>query len=164
MPVSLHIVASPDASWEQVIRPWFHAAARSAVTDQLPACVLVPERSHAQQLRARLAHAGISLLGVRFFVPAQLREFLQTDATPRVPLREHLRLLLTAVAEQCASEFEASRKIDPPQDGFAVANSFQIAKAVAREPDGLLRAIDSAAAAGSSFAALTSPALAQIAN
>src|SRR5712691_9786489 len=119
MDVSLHIVASPDASWEQAIRPWFHAAARSAVTNQLPACVLVPERSHAQQLRARLAHAGISLLGVRFFVPAQLREFLQTDA-PRVPLREHLRLLLTVAAEQSTCEFEASRKID----------SFQIAKAV----------------------------------
>jgi hypothetical protein len=152
--VSLYIGSSPRAAWEEVLLPWLEASSRCGITDQHPACVVVPQRTRAQHLRARLAAAGVSLLGVRFLVPGQLREFLQAAGAPRVPLREHLRLLLAISAEQCASDFEAAGKID----------NVQVARAVARAPDELLRAIDSVAAAGGNFTDLASAALVEIAK
>jgi hypothetical protein len=152
--VSLYIGSSLDVAWEKVLLPWFEASSRCAITDEQPVCVVVPHRSHAQNLRARLAEAGVSLLGVRFFVPGQLREFFQAAGALRVPLREHLRLLLAISAERCASDFEAAGKID----------NIQIAKAVARAPDELLHSIDSVAAAGETFADLASLGLAEIAT
>src|SRR5262249_22054313 len=71
-----------------------------------------------------------------------------------VPLREHLRLFLSSAAAQCAAEFQNAESI---QD-------CQVANAVAREPDGLLRAIDNVTAAGATFAKVSSPALAKIAT
>src|SRR5919206_3802590 len=92
-PVALYRSSSPMAAWENVILSWFGSAAVCAPLNRLPVCVVVPQRAIAQQFRARLVRAGISSLGIRFLVPAELREFLHEPAPPRVPLREHLRLL-----------------------------------------------------------------------
>jgi len=154
MRVSLYLVTSFDSAWESVFLPWFAAIAPRAVEEAVPVAVVAPFRSHAHLLRNRLLAHDISLLGVRFLVPAQLREFLQTAEMPHVPLRENLRLLLSVAADRCASDSERDHKID----------NALVARSVAREPDELLRAIDSVAAAGASFANLASPVLAEIAR
>jgi hypothetical protein len=151
--VSLHIGASPQAAWESVLLPWFETVAARAPNNGMIG-VVTPFRSHAHMLRSELLARGISLLGVRFLLPAQLREFLQAAGTARVLLREHLRLLLSSAAEECAVDFHSKDHID----------NFQIAKAVAREPDRLLRAIDSVTAARADFGEFASPAVAEIAK
>jgi PD-(D/E)XK nuclease superfamily len=152
MPVSLHIATSFDAAWETLILPWFEAVAARVPENCRAAAIVTPFRSHAHRLRSKLLASGISLLGVRFLVPAQVREFLQDAGTPPVPLREHLRLLLACAAEECATDFQSADNTD----------DFQIAKAVAREPDRLLRAIDAVVAAGATLSELASPALTEI--
>jgi hypothetical protein len=150
---SIYISCSPAGAWEHAVLPWLKSTARCAIVNQRPACVVVPHRALAQHFRARLAAAGMSLLGVRFFVPAQLREFLK-QATPRVPLREHLRLLLSIAAEEYARNCSRNNKID----------NLRIAEAVARDPDELLRAVDNLAAASTDRARFQSAALAEIAE
>ena len=103
--------------------------------------VVLPHRSLATHFRAQLLQRGIPLLGIRFFSPAQLREHLFRDDKRRLPLREHLRLLLSISAEQCGSEDAAS---------------------VARAPDPLLRAIDKLGTAGWNFADQASTAMHEI--
>jgi len=154
MHVSLHLAGSFDAAWQHVLLPWFEAAAACTPENRGATAVVVPFRSHAHLLRSELLDRDISLLGVRFLVPAGLREFLQSAATPRVPMREHLRLLVSSAAERCAVHFQSEDKTD----------DFQVAKAVAREPDRLLHAIDNVTAAGASFAEFASPAVAEIAR
>ena len=154
MQVSLHLAGSFDAAWEHVLLPWFEAVTARAPENRGATVVVVPFRSHAHLLRSELLDRDISLLGVRFLVPARLREFLQSAATPRVPMREHLRLLLSSAAQQCAVHFESQDKTD----------DFHVAKAVAREPDRLLHAIDNLTAAGASFAEFASPAVTEIAR
>jgi PD-(D/E)XK nuclease superfamily len=154
MQVSLHLAGSFDAAWQHVLLPWFEAVAARAPENRGATAVVVPFRSHTHLLRSELLARNISLLGVRFLVPAGLREFLQSAATPRVPMREHLRLLLSSAAERCAVHFQSEDETD----------DFQVAKAVAREPDRLLHAIDNLTAAGASFAEFASPAVAEIAR
>ncbi len=137
MPVSLHLATSFDAAWENVLLPWFEKVAPQAFEQGAPVAVVTPFRSHAQLLRRKLLDHGISLLGVHFFVPAQLRELLLRDSELKLPLREHLRLLL-AIA---ANEME-----DQPNESEALA-----AKAVARSPAPLLRALDRLETAGWKF-------------
>jgi PD-(D/E)XK nuclease superfamily len=152
--VSLHLATSFEAAWQHVLLPWFEKEGPRAFELHAPVAVVTPSRSQAYFLRSKLLGRGLSLLGVHFFVPAQLREYLQTASMPQVPLREHLRLLLSVAANQCASIFERDGNID----------SLQIARAIAREPDELLRGIDDVAATGASFAEFESPVLAEIAR
>ena len=154
MHVSLHRAPSFAAGWEGVLMPWFETANAAVLESHAAIAVVVPFRNHAYALRRKLFASGRSLLGVRFMVAMELREFLRTDETPLVPLRENLRLFLSSAAAECATEFHNAERI---QDS-------QVASAVAREPDGLLRAIDSVTAAGATFAELSSPALAKIAT
>jgi hypothetical protein len=152
--VSLYLAGSFEAAWQHVLLPWFETVAPRAFEQLAPVAVITPFRSHAHLLRSRLLDHGISLLGVRFLVPRQLRECLLSADTPPVALREHLRLLLSVAADQCNSDFERDNKIDQAL----------VARSVAREPDELLRAIDSVAVAGANFADIASPALAEIAR
>jgi hypothetical protein len=153
MRVSLYLANSFDAAWESVILPWFERVAPHAFEETAWVAVVTPFRSHAQLLRGKLLARGISLLGVRFLVPAQLREVLLRGSRLNVPLREHLRLLLSVAADECAERFEADNQIDHAL----------VASSVAREPDELLRAIDNVAVAGASFGDVAPDALAQIA-
>lgn len=154
MSVSLHLALSFADAWESVLLPWFETATPAARENRAPVAVVTPYRSHAQLLRKKLLEQGISLLGVRFFTPPQLREVLQGSHTPAAPLREHLRLFLSVAANRCAVDFETAGNTE----------AARIARAVARDPDALLRAIDDAASAGATFAELTSPALGEIAR
>jgi hypothetical protein len=152
MRVSLHLATSFDAGWDSVLLPWFERAAPHAFEQTAPVAVVTPFRSHAQFLRGKLLGHGISLLDVRFLVPAQLRELLLRDSGLKLPLREHLRLLLAIAAE----EFVAN--IDSQQPDHLIA------RAVARDPDYFLRLFDELDAAGWDAADIDKPVLAEIAT
>jgi PD-(D/E)XK nuclease superfamily len=152
MRVSLHLANSFDAAWESVIFPWFESVAPRAFEQGASVAVVTPFRSHAQFLRGKLLTGGISLLGVRFLVPAQLRELLMRDSGLKLPLREHLRLLLAIASEEFAADVDS------------VQPDSLIARAVARDPDYFLRLFDELGAAGWGVAEVDQPVLAEIAT
>src|SRR5262245_6779008 len=151
MRVSLHLATSFDAALENVLLPWFEGVAPQAFEQTVPVAVVTPFRGHAQLLRGKLLAHGISLLGVRFLVPAQLREFLLRDSELNLPLREHLRLLLAIAAKGSAANVDREQP-EPP-----------IARAVARDPDFFLRLLDELGAAGWDVAEVGQPVLVEIA-
>jgi hypothetical protein len=148
--VSLHIGASPEAAWENVVRRWFEKIATCALQDQQPAAVVTASRSPAYFFRSCLLSQGKSLVAVRFLSPPQLRELLLRRHDLRVPLREHLRLLLAVTAEQYASKSRDDERVI-------------VAKSISRDPDRFLRAIDQLRAAGWTFDEIDSPPLREIA-
>ena len=151
MHASLHLTTSFDAAWESVFLPWFEAVAPRAVEEPAAVAVVTPFRSHAHLLRSRLLAQGISLLGVRFLVPAQLREILLRNSGLKIPLREHLRLLLAIAADEIASKSERD------ESGYVITRS------VARDPDYFLRILDELNAAGWSLADIDQSVLSAIA-
>jgi hypothetical protein len=149
--VWLHIGASADAAWENVIRPWFETVQGEALSSIEPIAVVTASRSQAYFFRNQLLTAGKSLIGLKFLSPPQLREMLLRERGLNVPLREHLRLFLAVAAEELAAE-----KND--QEEFAL-----VAKSIARDPDHFLRALDQLGAAGWGLEEIDSPALREIA-
>ena len=99
--VSLHLGASFTAAWENVLLSWFQSAAHVSWQQQEPTLVVVPFRSHAYAIKGLLLDRGVSVLGIRFVSPPELRELLSSKSEMRLPLREHLRLLLSIAAEEC---------------------------------------------------------------
>jgi hypothetical protein len=179
--VSLHLAISVQAAWEHVILPWFQRIAsrqrteereqKSQVRDQrsganaayhsqqlIPfqsyrlVAVVTPYRSHAYFLRSQLLTHGISLLGVKFLSPPQLRDLLLRPTALIVPLREHLRLLLAATAEEIATSGAKDR-----EEG-------RVAKAVSRDPDNFLRVLDQLSAAGWDLNEIDDPIFREIAS
>jgi hypothetical protein len=148
--VSLYIGISFEAAWENVLLPWFESVATRAFENREVVAVVTPLGSHSAFLRAKLLAHRISLLGVKFLTPPSLRELLLRDINAKLPLREHLRLLLSIAAEQSAAENDPAR--------------IDIAKSVARDPDGFLRALDQLGAAGWTFDEIASNALRDIAQ
>jgi PD-(D/E)XK nuclease superfamily protein len=144
----LLVVPSLQEAWDDAIAPWFDEVLPEAWQRKLPALVVVPTRGHANDLKARLITKGFSHLGLRFVTASSLRALLaRDDATPAAQ-PEHLRLLL-AIA---ASELE-----DRPDESEALA-----AKAVARAPALLLRALDRLETAGWKFEELGLPSFAPV--
>lgn len=152
--VSLHIGASPEAAWDNVVRPWFEKVRDRSVRGDQPPVVVTASRSQAYFFRRELLRGGLSLLGVRFLSPPQLRENLLRGSGLNVPLREHLRLLLAVTAEEFAAGAEAESNNETPL----------VAKSIARDPDHFLRALDQLSAAGWSFNEIDAPALREIAG
>jgi hypothetical protein len=144
----LLVVGSPQEAWEDVIAPWFDQVLPGAWQRELPSLVVVPTRGQANDIKARLVAKGSSHLGLQFVTPSSLRALLaRDDATPTAQ-PELLRLLL-AIA---ASEME-----DRPNESEALA-----AKAVARAPAPLLRALDRLETAGWKFEELGLPSFAPV--
>lgn len=150
--VSLHIGASPEAAWENILQPWFENLSGRGLGNGQPAAVVTASRSQAYFFRNQLLGAGKSLIGVKFLSPPQLREILLRARGLKVPLREHLRLLLAAIAEEFAAEENKNEE------------ATLTAKSIARDPDHFLRALDQLGAAGWSFDEVESPALREIAR
>src|SRR5881409_3573441 len=148
--VSLHIRASPEAAWENVVRRWFERTATRALRDQKPAAVVTASRTQAYFFRSRLLHEGKSLLAVKFLSPPQLRELLLRGRNPHVPLREHLRLILAVTAEEFANKNTDDETVF-------------VAKSIARDADRFLRALDELRAAGWTLDEIDSLALREIA-
>ncbi|MEP6685981.1 MAG: PD-(D/E)XK nuclease family protein [Verrucomicrobiota bacterium] len=147
--VSLRIGGSVASAWENVLLPWCENAARVSWQQAAPTLVVVPYRSHAYWIKGRLLEHGISVLGIRFVSPAELRELLAAKSEMHLPLRQHLRLLLSIAAEECM-ELPDSPVLREKRMREA---DFLAAKSVARSPDHLLRMIDRLGAAGWDFSA-----------
>src|SRR6266513_2947806 len=156
--ISLHLGASFREAWESVLLPWFQAARHASCQGQAT-LVAVPFRNHAYAIKGLLLDRGVSMLGVRFVSPAELRELLSVRSRARLALREHLRLLLSIAAEECMELPE-----DPAlREKRMLEAEFLTAKSVTRAPDHLLRMIDQLGAAGWDFSAVELPALRKIA-
>src|SRR6266436_923243 len=149
--VSLHIGASPEAAWENVVRPWFETIGQAALSNVRPTAVVTASRSQAYFFRNQLLGAGNSLVGVKFLSPPQLRETLLREVRLKLALREHLRLLLAVTAEEFAAGMGDNEE-------FAL-----VAKSIARDPNHFLRALDQLGAAGWAFEEIDSPPLREIA-
>ena len=158
--VSLHTGASFHAAWETVLLPWFQAAGRVSWQQRQPTLVAVPFRSQAYAIKGLLLDREVSLLGIRFVSPAELRELLAARSEMHLALREHLRLLLSIAAEECMKLPEDSAL----REKRMLEADFLAAKSVARAPDHLLRTIDQLGAAGWDFSAVELPALREIAT
>jgi hypothetical protein len=144
----LLVAPSLQEAWEDVIAPWFNEVLPGTWQRKLPSLVVVPTRGQANDLKARLIAKGCSNLGLRFVTASSLRALLaRDDATPPAN-PEHLRLLL-AIA---ASEME-----ERPDESEALT-----AKAVARAPALLLRALDRLETAGWKFEELGLPSFAPV--
>src|SRR5438552_10285203 len=126
--VSLHIGPSPEAAWENVVRPWFDGICERSLQTEQPAAVVTASRSQAYFFRNQRLAAGKSFFGTKFLSPAQLRELLFRGVDLHIPLREHLRLLLAVTAEEFANE---------TADNDAVL----VSRSIARDPDHFLRAL-----------------------
>ena len=148
--VSLHIGASPEAAWKNVVRHWLERIASRTLQDKNPAAVVTASRSQAYFFRSRLLAEGKSLLAVKFLSPPQLRELLLRGRDVQVPLREHLRLILAVTAEEFASKSTDDETV-------------LVAKSIARDADRFLHELDELRAAGWTFNAIESPALREIA-
>src|SRR5438132_3454939 len=144
----LLVVPSLRETWDDAIAPWFERVLPETWKRTLPSLVVVPTRGQANDLKARLIAKGYSYFGLQFVTPASLRALLARDDTTPHARPEHLRLLL-AIA---ASEME-----DRPNESEALA-----AKAVARAPALLLRALDRLETAGWKFQELALPAFAPV--
>jgi hypothetical protein len=154
--VSLHIARSFADAWSEIIRPWFPSAAEAVTKMEGRVAVVTPFPSHAHWLRTKLLTEQTSLIGVKFLSPSQLRDLLIRPSNLRLPLREHLRLLLAISAEDVAKRIDV-------EDGNS-AEAAHIAKAVSRDPDHFLRVIDQLNAAGWSATELRPEPLRQIAR
>jgi PD-(D/E)XK nuclease superfamily len=147
-PPLLLIVPSVQEAWEDVIAPWFHQILPGAWQRELPSLVVAPTRGQANDIKTRLTAKGSSHLGLQFVTPSSLRALLARDDATSAAQPELLRLLL-AIA---ASEME-----DRPNESEALA-----AKAIARAPAPLLRALDRLQTAGWKFEELGLPSFAPV--
>ena len=139
MKVALHTAAHAATAHEAVFLPWLKNALTIACRERRPIAVIVPFRSDAYLLKSRALSAGLGLFGIHFITPGELRDRLarHLGIAARVPLREHLHLLLATAAE---------RRSDA-------------AAGVTAAPDRLLKAIDLLTAGGWDFAEAGPPAL-----
>jgi hypothetical protein len=153
--VSLHTGISFADAWESVVLRWFESVAALPLT-AVASAVVTPSRSLAYLMRSKLLERGISILGLKFLTPAQLREAL-LQGSRNAPLREHLRLLLAIAAEGVAARSNKNQ-------GEHASPEFLIAKSIARNPDHFLRAIDQLNTAGWTSQELVDPGLGEIAG
>ena len=144
----LFVVPSLQEAWEDVIAPWFDQVLPGAWQSELPSLVVIPTRGQTNDIKARLIAKGSSHLGLQFVTTSSLRALLARDDATPTGQPELLRLLL-AIA---ASEME-----DRPNESEALA-----AKAIARAPAPLLRALDRLETAGWKFEELGLPSFAPV--
>jgi hypothetical protein len=144
----LLVAPSVQEARDDAIGPWFERIVPGAWKNLLPSLVVVPTRGHINDLKTRLIAKGCSHLGLQFVTPASLRALLaRDDATP--PAKPECLRLLLAIA---ANEMEGR-----PNESEALA-----AKAVARAPALLLRALDRLETAGWRFEELALPSFAPV--
>src|SRR5437667_3482601 len=133
----LLVVPSLQGAWDDAIAPWFDQVLPGAWQRELPALVVGPTRGQANNLKARLIAKGSSHLGLQFVTLSSLRALLARDDAIPAAEPEHLRLLLAIAASEMG---------DRPDESEALA-----AKAVARAPALLLRALGRLETAGWKF-------------
>ena len=144
----LFVVPSPQEAWEDVIAPWFDQVLPGAWQRKLPSLVVVPTRGQADDIKARLIAKSSSHLGLQFVTPSNLRALLARDDATSQAQPELLRLLLAIAATEVENQ---------PNESAPLA-----AKAVARAPALLLRALDRLETAGWKFEELGLPSFAPV--
>jgi len=144
----LLVAPSVQEARNDAIAPWFERIVPGAWKNPLPSLVVVPTRGHINDLKTRLIGKGGPHLGLQSVAPASLRAMLaRDDATP--PAKpECLRLRLAIDANEMEGR---------PNESEALA-----AKAVARAPALLLRALDRLETAGWRFEELALPSFAAV--
>ena len=120
--LALWLAESSRDAWENVIAPWCERVLPDCWKRDLPAVIVVPTRGHANALKERLLHLGRSHLGLHFVTPISLRQMLASDDDMPSASTEDLQLLLAIAATEMPDDLTA--------------------KAVARSPGPLLRALD----------------------
>jgi RecB family exonuclease len=102
MKISLHTSSLATIAHDEIVLPWLHRVARTALLTRRVTAVLVPLQADAYYLKMRALVAGVGLFGVQFFTPGELRDRLNAHLRLRLrlPLREHLHLLLATAAER----------------------------------------------------------------
>jgi hypothetical protein len=148
--VSLHVGPSFPSAWEGIVLPWLQSVALASIESEEPVAVVTPFPGGAAVLRSKLLEHSVPVLGVKFLTPPQLRELLLANDATKLPLREHLRLLLAIAAEAVGTSNAAD------------ADLVAIAKSISRAPDNLLRVFDQIGAAGWKAETVGPPALQQI--
>jgi hypothetical protein len=144
----LLVVPSVQEGWQDVIAPWFDEVLPGAWQSELPSLVIVPTRGQANDIKTRLIAKGSSHLGLQFVTPSSLRALLaRNDPTPTAQ-PELLRLLLAVAANEMEDRADESEAL--------------AAKAVARGPAPLLRALDRLEFAGWKFEELGLPSFAPV--
>ena len=128
------IASSPRVAWKGAIRPWLEQEIDDAWKRPLPTVVVVPNASHANELKSRLLEDGRSYLGLHFLTPAGVRNLLASDGDASYAAWPELHLLLAVAAEEIAQKC----------DGVELL----VARAITRAPDNLLRTLDRLEAAG----------------
>src|SRR5437763_16896729 len=88
--VSLHIGASPEAAWKNVVRHWLERIGTRILQAKKPAAVVTASRSQAYFFRSRLLAEGKSLLVVKFISSPLLLVLLHRYGRHRVLLSGHL--------------------------------------------------------------------------
>jgi len=72
----LYFTASLEEQWQSVTGPWLREKAIQAWRNPKPTVVLTPGRAEGFYLRSRLLNEGGSFLGLRFWTPSDVRQFL----------------------------------------------------------------------------------------
>jgi hypothetical protein len=121
----------------------------------------VPFRSQAYAIKGLLLDRGVSLLGIRFVSPAELRELLAARSKMRLRCVSTLRLLLSVAAEECmrpSGRSTAYRKKECWKPTFSLRNPWRGRRTIC-----FARSINSEPA-GWDFSAVELPALREIAT
>jgi PD-(D/E)XK nuclease superfamily len=131
------VVPSLREAWDDVVAPWFERVAPQAWTHPVPSLVLVPTRGHANYFKTYFIAKGWSHLGLRIVTPPILRALLGREEMRPFAAPEDLRLLLAIAASELEQQSAESEAL--------------AAKAAARQPALLLRALDRLEIAGWKF-------------
>ena len=131
----LFLGSSFDALWDGAAEHWFCNTCASSWALEAVDVVLVPSRAYGFFIKSRLLEHGLNFAGVQFWTPGECREALvaRLKHRPVAGVREHLHLVLAAAAEQ---------------------ESTPVARSVARDPSGLMTALDALSGAGLPWTAL----------
>lgn len=120
---SLYSGTGFEAFWA-IAKPWLEYAPNAALRATSPIAVLAPTRAHANAIKQRVLDASINLAGIWFLTPGEARDKLRITlcAGSRPAARPELRLLAAALLEREQAPF--------------------------REPDRLIRALETSAFSG----------------
>lgn len=114
----LYLSSSFEQAWVEVLVPWFKKAVSHASQNTLPCAAVVPSHALASLLKARLVEANIPLYNIYLWTPEDLGKYLRTIylSSKKIALREDLRLLMSAAADEFSNQPAANAVASNPDD------------------------------------------------
>ncbi len=112
---NLYLADGINIAWDEVVRPWFENTHNKIWQNSCFNIVLAPTLAQANFLKFKLLEENISCLGVEFFNPGLLRNFLakQTVLQEQNVSREDIKLLISKIAAQYRDFIAQSISDDP---------------------------------------------------